>query len=1381
MNRIPPTLPEGLKAVLLGYSRATTFWRLALDLSITILLVGSFALACMLFDRFVDVAGKWRSPFPVIAYAALALCLIWTMVRLLRRPDYDRIALTLDRESGDHRDHLRTVLDFAGQESPTSFFAQSSQHRAIHRWQDASHNAYVKNARPRIAGAAAMLFAGLVVALWQVPDLRASLLLRRFLDPAGNYMRPSATWFRIEDPPDMPLRTGDDLLIRTRLMGREMGNPSPLLKVIYSDGSLVTRRLEPANGNLWKVELKNLRQHLDWFLFVQSARSERYTTQVLPRPTVVSTTVTYSYPKYTRMKSKTEVLRGRTIAALQGTKVKVKIRSNVDLATAIGATEEDMFRFRINRRNSREAILHLIINKNQKMKLDLLSHDDVKSKQDLPFNIRAIPDNIPSISIKNQLDGKSFFVTDILEIDYRAHDDLGLSEIFIRAQVPKERHPNSSPIIIDVDLKEYSARVEEGRIRLPVSDLLPVNADRLRVRLAARDTKDQEGSSRTVTLKIATDSFDRQLRFLLKTYKGQPHVHDHKRGEDSLSDHANLLAALKSARSKLAILIDSLDENDAVGENQEVFVKQMQDQLGRIGPGFAYGSYWFFDFQNAALPPRFRRLGEYAVCWSRLGLDGHKLREHFVQALKGANPKAELQKLVPILEKDIAQQANIERRVKEDHRAIVRELVGYLLSGLEINLARAGDESWNDPGFVAGVRETLKEIVIHIEAELNAECSEDALKALKDALNADEDRIGLKAIIPVLDQLIQIFSQKAREEIGRYKSDSSILRESLIGARSSSPGLVSPLGVGLYLGADNIIEDDVFLLQTAFRFLHNFSGRTEPFLPFGGSNESVRRREEAVFRLFQVLERARAQAEEFRLELVSQRFWLGQPEFDEHWLRLRERRFALLRNTAALAHLDANFRNSIAKLISSSEAFDAWHVPRDWTPARLAKELADFEQRSTKLSAPLLPGVKLLLEKIDRSLAARQVELKSAFEALRSDIRSEMVRLKKVKDPRSLGSIRTIKVRMKAVQIAVLKILDFAQLARIYHAGERVDLEPLLALNFLMSKAVQEFERTIESRSIHAFHHFRDHHLKAWLGKVREYEKMEKTLASLTQLLDSPGRPEINKLIEDQHLSHQYKQERKTIQAALSVQERLKDRKQLLSDLAGDGDDSSAAWAEFYYRLYMISDLLTSKGDTANLNELVTALQKMLKQYEQLPKELESAPEILTDCQRIAPDADLLEDLHRRCSSLLEESRPLVKVAEKHTMQFVREFYGWFQTIDVSALIRAKIRSQRQIEKDKRMVKRALAAGALKLAETHPAILQWTLGESELNRRKAAMTLDRVGLGGIALVGDNLDNLKLPKHLYLELKRSRGGAMPLLFKEECYDYLNRILKEARGE
>ena len=359
LYRIPPSLAAPLVEVLRGYVQATAMRQLAADLAMSVLVCGGFVSSCLLLDRFVDIAGRWRAPLPLLGAVLLLGLVFRTLRRLARRPDYDQAARTLDRASGDRRDHLRSALDFAAVGGRTNFFVEASQRTAVRLWRSGSYGPYVKNRAASRLTCAAALFAVAAVALWQIPSLRTGLLWQRFIDPTGNHMRPSATWFVIEPLPAGPLRSGDDLEVRTRLAGRKTASPMPLLKVMNADGTSITRRLASTGDGRWAVVLNNLRQDFDWTLLMRHARSERYAARVLPRPTVARATVSYEYPKYARMPNRTERLKGRTITALQGTKIRLKIESNVNLAGAVGSVEQETIRFRVSRRKPTEAIVHL--------------------------------------------------------------------------------------------------------------------------------------------------------------------------------------------------------------------------------------------------------------------------------------------------------------------------------------------------------------------------------------------------------------------------------------------------------------------------------------------------------------------------------------------------------------------------------------------------------------------------------------------------------------------------------------------------------------------------------------------------------------------------------------------------------------------------------------------------------------------------------------------------------------------------------------------------------------------------------------------------------------------------------------------------------------
>ena len=222
----------------------------------------------MAFDRWIDVDGVWRRPLPaltVVLLAGMVLRLIW---RGLRRPDYDAIAHRLDRASGDPRDHLRSVLDFAAKEEASGYFITASGRAAVDRWHRQRPAAYARDPAAQRLAAGAVALAVLLAVLWHVPAVRADLLWRRFLDPLGNTMRPTATWLAIEPPGADPLRSGDDLTVRATIEGLPAADPVPLLKATFPNGVSVTRRLEAAADGRWHVVLANLKSDVEWFVLM---------------------------------------------------------------------------------------------------------------------------------------------------------------------------------------------------------------------------------------------------------------------------------------------------------------------------------------------------------------------------------------------------------------------------------------------------------------------------------------------------------------------------------------------------------------------------------------------------------------------------------------------------------------------------------------------------------------------------------------------------------------------------------------------------------------------------------------------------------------------------------------------------------------------------------------------------------------------------------------------------------------------------------------------------------------------------------------------------------------------------------------------------------
>jgi len=141
IHALPDAVPSELRDVLRDYRKAVLTWGGVGHAGMAVVSVGLFVLTACAFDRCVDVSGAWRAPLPWIGLALLIANALHALFRLARRPDYDRVAHALDGASEDHRDHLRTIVQFSRTEGLHAFFTSAAQRAALDRWKGAAHKA----------------------------------------------------------------------------------------------------------------------------------------------------------------------------------------------------------------------------------------------------------------------------------------------------------------------------------------------------------------------------------------------------------------------------------------------------------------------------------------------------------------------------------------------------------------------------------------------------------------------------------------------------------------------------------------------------------------------------------------------------------------------------------------------------------------------------------------------------------------------------------------------------------------------------------------------------------------------------------------------------------------------------------------------------------------------------------------------------------------------------------------------------------------------------------------------------------------------------------------------------------------------------------------
>ncbi len=1373
-TQFPHRLPESIRLALRRY-RAGLWRQAALTrLPQGLALAGLVMLAGGAFDRLVDVPGAWRLPFPVLALIACLLPVARLLATLVRTANVAFLAQALDRDSEDPREQLRAALAFSQPHAPESFFTQASLQAATARWQSRNPNTGIDWRPARRWAAACLAGVALAAALIAIPDVRAGLLWRRFWNPTGNHMRPTATWFTFDIAPPGPWLTGDDLVITATLAGRRSAPTTPLLHVRRADHTASVRAFEPTESGDYRILIRQMAGSFEWHVTMGAVRSERHLVAVTPRPTVEQVTVTYHYPRYTRMAPLTETLSGRTLAALQGTRVQLTLHANVPLGRVEGTREDERVRFRIDRDDPRSAMLHRLIGETHQLHLELHSADGVAGKNEAPFTFRAIPDNPPTVSIVNDLSGSAFFLTDVIDIAYRAQDDLGLSALFLRALDDSIR---PEPVVIDMGLSDYGTRHAESRMRIPVADLVRGETRTLQLSLQAQDSRGQDGLSPSVTIQIAADSFDLQLRKLLLSYNGQNSQQPETRGLRAPLAHEQRLSDLRTAANRTTMLADMLAPGQAPGAGEVPMVTPARAALTAARPPLNYGSWWFSDFIVAPLLPRFRTLGGDANVWLWLDSPAENLLLAFESALRASDPKPLLASLAQRLREAADHQASVLTRVQADQLLITRELAGYLAETSLRRIETAAAADWRDAEFLSDRRAALRDILRRIEGLPAAETPDaTAREVLEAAVTADSGEAGFAAAVPVLKALTATLRDAAvREALARPASP--LVPSKRMPMTAADDHAVTVLASGLLLDADAMDGDERLLLARAVRFLRLQAGGSaerqddELFLEAGAPAG-------VAFDTFETLLRLRALAEAFRLAVSNGHLPPDSPQTETAWLRIREARLALL---AIARQATPDFQASLLAIAERLSPFAAWLPAPDFASIRFLENLRQQEVACERLALTLLPAARTFLRHADVAAASHAQELNSALERYSALIDEEIAFFEKTHGL-EFNNLHPLKVRLAGITVATLKLLDFARLAELHGVGGKADVEKLARIFVGLGRASRHFDEHVEAVFwTHRYGvHTRGIEDDMWRGKTTAYAKLREMIADV-RLLAGPNASEsadVAAAIDRLQIGFALRAKLQTLKRPLAlIHQSEPPPDEAAEALPAVGDENPASRETALYLARLLRGRAAGEAETASpvplhwrdLPDLPTDAKELFERLD----DTATAPEGDT----FQPFDDLIDRLHALLPARLSEPPQAPHVQQTFTF-----------SVDWGAIRRSRQRQQERLVRDRLTLDRILLARTMRGAAPDGAapdaaaqidtLVIWACGELEVHRRKAGMALNRLELGAVA-TGADTTAVNLPDHIYRELRRAREGAMPELFRDQSFEYLNLILKKAR--
>lgn len=446
-----------LQAKILGARRVwkrSLFWT-----GFAIVLTGVIAL--LVGESVVD----WLMPLPsavriallVIGVGVIGYLLYKYLVQPLQASLTLRdVALNVERNHPDLEDRLVSAIEFGNRESTDPIEAHMLQRLladTTDRVKGINFKATIDHSRTRKhVGIAALVIVGCCVLSLLFPtEIHTSLL--RVLVP-WEKTDPVLTTKLVVEPGNARILRGKSLPIHVTITGKSAD------KVVLTYGSIGEQNISasetetaaqqinmlpnPDDKRGFAYEIFNIDADMEYYVVANEAASERYTVEVFEMPKVTEISVAYTYPDYTGLKPVVQTGTG-DIQAVVGTQAEIRLTTNKAIQTAsiaIGSASNDL--------PSADSQQSIAINGNTltttvdvvedgTYTIELLCIDGFNNEIPIEYRIKAIPDAVPEVVIKEP--GRDVKATKLGEVEIvaEATDDYGVAELKLMYRVGSDK------------------------------------------------------------------------------------------------------------------------------------------------------------------------------------------------------------------------------------------------------------------------------------------------------------------------------------------------------------------------------------------------------------------------------------------------------------------------------------------------------------------------------------------------------------------------------------------------------------------------------------------------------------------------------------------------------------------------------------------------------------------------------------------------------------------------------------------------------------------------------------------------------------------------------------------------------------------------------
>ncbi len=408
------------------------------------------------------------------------------------------------------------------------------------------------------------IFVWSVLGFWSV----FAVVVPRYLWPYGDFPPYSATKFEV-DPGEVTIDYGEDLKVTVITSGELPKSVSLVLRDLKGNDVSEFLMFDSGDGMFFQT-IENVQQDLVYFARIARGRSKRYTLNLMTTPRIEDVVITYNYPPYTRLKSRTRLLKDEGIKAYKNTKISMSISSNRPLKGGDLRVYDATLPLEVRSRHT--VVGQFSILGEGSFSAGVLDASDNWSANRFEGEIAMTPDEKPEVMIENPgMD--SFALPDVeVPIIIEAIDDLGVARIEIY------RNHNGSQdlrkVVFTGDGADKAVRVIET---LDMKDLGVRPGDIIDYYVTATDSEpDSPHTVATESFRLQIISYEEYREFM----QSQVTATDLKnKYDDILKEFEELAAGQEQVQNETEKLRNKLEaEGSLTPEEEEALAKQQERQ-----------------------------------------------------------------------------------------------------------------------------------------------------------------------------------------------------------------------------------------------------------------------------------------------------------------------------------------------------------------------------------------------------------------------------------------------------------------------------------------------------------------------------------------------------------------------------------------------------------------------------------------------------------------------------------------------------------------------------------------------------------------------------------------------------------------------------------